>query len=166
MQPHRRGDDRKGEAGETGDKRCGKSAREKQREFECVKLVHGVPHAGPPGLWRDGGWGNAWPTTTWLRGGCRDLSLTLAAIARSQPHVAQILTLAGAVATAYFSRTGSCRRPVRRRIVQVLRHSRGEERIHGRRPFFRFSSLSLRAARHCRRADRRGCAASAGLRGR
>jgi hypothetical protein len=62
MQPHRRRDDREGKTGEPGDKRRGEGAGEKQREFDCVKLIHGIPHAGPPGPWRDGGWGNAWPT--------------------------------------------------------------------------------------------------------
>src|SRR5438045_3638075 len=89
MQPHRGGDDAEGKTRKAGDKRRGKCAEEEKREVEGLKLVHGVPHTGPPGAMRGGGWGNAWPTEVaegWLPGPAFIFGQRLP---RSQPHVAQ-----------------------------------------------------------------------------
>src|SRR4029077_19433874 len=129
---HRRRDDRERKTGEPGDKRGGKRAGEKQCDVECVKLVHGIPHAGSPGMCatRDGA---TLGQPRRLRGGCHGLRLSFGF---TQGEVNRTLrkfsALADAVTFAYMSRTGSCRHPVRRPIVQVLRDSHSEERDHGR----------------------------------
>src|SRR5207249_900028 len=111
MQPDRGCDDREGKTGKPGDKRGGKGPGEKQRKIERMKLVHGIPHAGPPGLWRDGGWGNAWPTEV-ARGRFHGLHSS-SGMPRVEVNrtLCNVLALADAVTFAYLSRDGVVQAP-------------------------------------------------------
>src|SRR3954451_9699614 len=83
----------------------------------------------------------------WLGGGCHGLNSS-SGVPRVEVNrtLCKVLALADAVPFAYLSRPGWGRRPVRRPIVQVLRPRTARERDHGRRPFFRFSTVSRGAA--------------------
>src|SRR5204863_9774109 len=72
----------------------------------------------------------------WLGGGCHGLHSS-SGMPRVEVNrtLCKVLALADAVTFAYLSRTGLCRRPVRRPIVQVLRTRTARERDHGRRRF-------------------------------
>src|SRR5438309_20799 len=71
MQPHRRGDDAEGEAGDTGDKGRGKGAGGKQREVESLQLVHDTPHRCRRARGATGDRATL-GRPKWLRGGCRE----------------------------------------------------------------------------------------------
>src|ERR1700704_2010099 len=105
MQPHRGGDNAERETGEAGDKRRGKRSGGEQGEIECRESVHGVPHAGPPGMSRGGGWGNL-GRPRWLRGGCLDLRLSLAAVSPKSTGRCTNFGLVAADMIPYMSRHG------------------------------------------------------------
>src|SRR5947209_3623162 len=75
----------------------------------------------------------------WLGGGCHGLHSS-SGMPRVEVNrtLCKVLALADAVTCAYLSRTGLCRRPVRRPIVQVLRTRTARERDQWTKAVFPF----------------------------